>query len=896
MSLKPDNQDLEYLLQKKRGRATGQQPSPEAATHQDLSFLLERPRDACAPGQDGGQALPAEGAPPSDELFFDFDINDEVVDLAEELRLSRRDEPAEEIVPEVLPPAASEGFELESGTAEPAPDGMPETSEVTGSADETPLTYELLSDSAEPPCDEDTPSESAQATESAVASGFLASENPPSSELSIPEVPGAVPAFDLSLSGEHPGDGLDPSEAEPPAEATAATDAPPVPDVTHEAENDPPAEHDFSLEEISNKDSSVAGQAECRRDAEHAAIVEALTSEMAEKETAEKVPVAGKQTVFGAFLQETQGKKGVPAREHSAKRDSGKDSRLSESRPGLDFATLFANSSFLGLDLGSSSIKHVLLRKSATGIRLLSVGAHKSAAPAWKATPPDGQSALAGVLREKPLSGQVKNALVTSAVSGMEVVFKNIEMPRMSRKDLHRAVPWACRKDFPFPVEATIFEFTSFSDAKVKDGKKTPVFVIGALRELVERHVHTLNAAGIAPAKVSTIPAALLRTFRLCASKEMLNESYAVIDIGTESSHIVFLNKGRLQFARQISTGGGEFTEALTGDIFVDGREIYLRESEAEGLKRRYGIPSENDESLIAGGIALREVAVMLGPIVERLASELQRTAEFCKEKFKVAKLSGIFLTGGGALMPNLATRLENQLSLPVRNLNPFDAIALNKHPRADELYSMGPRFAVAVGLALDTGRELNLLPESMRGAHLFQYLKRVFRYVVVMAILVMVLLSQATSRQVSQIERSLNALRSQYREAEPRRQTYIRLQQRQQALLAQRKQYEEVLDVDLDAAEHLRAISQFILPHMTLTSMRIERRELAGKKKGDAPAVKKIMVLDGVAFETNSMEGMNLARFLMRMEKSHYFAAVSLQSQSVRKDGSLQFTIECEL
>ena len=55
-------------------------------------------------------------------------------------------------------------------------------------------------------------------------------------------------------------------------------------------------------------------------------------------------------------------------------------------------------------------------------------------------------------------------------------------------------------------------------------------------------------------------------------------------------------------------------------------------------------------------------------------------------------------------------------------------------------------------------------------------------------------------------------------------------------------------------------------------------------------------LLITGVAFENNSMEGVNLAKFLLDLEKSNYFYTIDLKSQRIREDGGLEFTIECEV
>ena len=167
-----------------------------------------------------------------------------------------------------------------------------------------------------------------------------------------------------------------------------------------------------------------------------------------------------------------------------------------------------------------------------------------------------------------------KNTLITSAVYGLKVLFKNIQVPKTAQKELSKAVPWACRKDLPFPVESTLFEYKQIEN-KNKSAEQLDIFVVAAQKELVASHIEILKEAQITPAKVSTVPVALWNLFKETLKKEP-NKCFGLIDIGSSSSHIVFIKNGHLEFARQISTGAGDFTEALTGAIFVSGEEISL--------------------------------------------------------------------------------------------------------------------------------------------------------------------------------------------------------------------------------------------------------------------------------------------------------------------------------
>ncbi|MFQ5864665.1 MAG: type IV pilus assembly protein PilM [bacterium] len=574
---------------------------------------------------------------------------------------------------------------------------------------------------------------------------------------------------------------------------------------------------------------------------------------------------------------------------------SGKQSRQSVLKASFSLSSIFEKSQLLGLDIGTRSLKYVILKKAAGGLKLIHCGIRPIPKASEDADEEEQNALISQVLQQTLKSKSLKNTLVTSSVSGLEVMFHNVQVPKMARKDLNKAVPWACRKDFPFPIESGVIEFKIIEDKHKESRGKLDVLVIGAQESLVSKHVGILTKAHIAPAKVSTVPVALWNVFRLLVKKDV-DKCYAVIDIGAISSHIVMINRGQIEFAREITTGGDDFSEALTGSIFIDGKEIVLNRNRANQIKKEYGFSDSRKDGCTEEGIPLKEVSVMMGPVLERLVNDIQRTIEFYKEKFQIKVVEKILLTGGGSFVKNLCPNLARELNLKVEILNPFDLLCTRKIANQHELQKLGPRFAVSVGLALDTSKDLNLLPQQLKGAHTFQYIKRIFRYLFVIVILLMTLLSQNISQQVTKIEREFKRIRKEYKMAEPKRQQYVELQKRLTTLKTTYDSYKSKLEVNLSASNHLRVISHLIPRNIALTSLKIEHRDVKIKEKESQVISREIVILTGVAFENNFLEGINLAKFLLELEKSDYFSEIALRNQRIREDGGLDFVIECQI
>ena len=316
----------------------------------------------------------------------------------------------------------------------------------------------------------------------------------------------------------------------------------------------------------------------------------------------------------------------------------------------------------------------------------------------------------------------------------------------------------------------------------------------------------------------------------------------------------------------------------------------------AENIKRKYGFPDESSNATTKEGIPLKELSALMGPVLEKLVSEIQRTIEFFKEKFDVDALQSIYLTGGGALMTNLIPRLSRELNLNIEALNPFKFVSFKKLKKKSDWNEMGPRFAVSIGLALDRQKEFNLLPKELKGSHAFQYLKKIFRYGFVIAILVMALMSQNISRQFKKIQQEFRRISTEYEAVKPRRESFLLLQRELKKLKVTMKSHSDKLDINLNTASHLRAFSHLVPRNIAFTSLKVSYDSRKVEGTDNEYQTRELLLVTGVAFENNSMEGVNLAKFLLDLEKSNYFYAIDLKSQKIREDGGLEFSIECEM
>jgi type IV pilus assembly protein PilM len=294
-------------------------------------------------------------------------------------------------------------------------------------------------------------------------------------------------------------------------------------------------------------------------------------------------------------------------------------------------------------------------------------------------------AAAAASLKELLGSAKVRGKKVHLGVANQRVVVRQLDLPWMDAKDLKASLRYQVQEHLPIAVEDAeldvhiVGEYTNEQNERFQR-----VLLVAGHRDMVASHVEVAQRAGLSPLSVDLNPFAVLRAMGSTSTLERGNE--VVIDVGAGVTDIVIHEAGTPTFVRILVLGGDDITRAL-----ASGLDISIQEAEA--LKRTITI-GENSGTGSAGAIVTARA--------EQFVEEVRSSLDYYQAQAGSARLSGVVLTGGGALLGGLADRLAEKLRLPVSIGSVFDQLPVKGTVYgSEELAQVGPNLAVSVGLAL---------------------------------------------------------------------------------------------------------------------------------------------------------------------------------------------------
>ena len=240
---------------------------------------------------------------------------------------------------------------------------------------------------------------------------------------------------------------------------------------------------------------------------------------------------------------------------------------------------------FIGLDIGTATIKVVEVKGMSGALQVSSVGI---------ADTPPGTIQQGLVSDAKTLGNAVKALLARSGIRGGKcvsaaagnagVVVRVIEVPKMTPKDLAETMKWEIERHIPFAANDVEMGYQKIDDpANDNDPNSLNMEVLLAVaqRDMVAEHLKTLEAAGLQPFVIDVEPLAIGRALVNMDNSGLASRNVAVVNIGASNTDVGIYKNATLRFPRAVPIAGDNLTRNIADQLGIS-----MDQAEAE--KREY--------------------------------------------------------------------------------------------------------------------------------------------------------------------------------------------------------------------------------------------------------------------------------------------------------------------
>jgi len=477
----------------------------------------------------------------------------------------------------------------------------------------------------------------------------------------------------------------------------------------------------------------------------------------------------------------------------------------------------------LALDIGSNSVKYVIVKN--VGDETIVTELNFKRLESAEKSPQEIKELKIAAVKELISPDMIEENDIISTVYGPKVSIRRITMPKVGRKEQHDAILWNAKKDLPFAPETALIDYEISGEVEEKGIPKLEIFVAAADNAVITEHLDLLKKAGIIPFKIIPVALALFNSY-LNIFRGAKIEDGAIIDIGAENSYIIFVNEGKLQFAREISTGGNDITKGMIGSISTQSGVVKIGNNKAEELKIKYGIPEADSFRETPEGIPLSHISSLMTPVIERIASQIQRSLDYFRNKFPYDEPERIYLSGGTSMLKNFDVFLSETLGKEIKTFSPFDYIDIaDTIPEKDASKLNALLFSVTTGMTFEAKGGLNLLPAELKIIPMLKLQKRIIKIAAIFLTVFLVSASGLTYLDYKQSSDELNQIKTQQGSVGKFFQHYSELQN--QINMMKQKNNEFLKDLNQvgkvpDVVHILKVLSNETPDYITLNSLEI--------------------------------------------------------------------------
>lgn len=336
-----------------------------------------------------------------------------------------------------------------------------------------------------------------------------------------------------------------------------------------------------------------------------------------------------------------------------------------------------------GLDIGTSSIKAVVLSHKSKPAKLIAFGSIAAPSPGMVSDADVDLETVAVAIKNLLSSVKAPGSSVVTALPESKIFTRVVsDFPYLSDEELSSAIRYSTEEFVPLPADQVNLYWQVIG--RSKEHNNTTVFVVASPKNTVAKYLRVLELAKLRPQAMET---ELIAVSRILIGSNEFAPTTLIVNLGANSTDFAIVCKGLILLTRSIATGGMALTRAIA-------QYLNFEPLQAEEYKKVYGLSQEQ-----LGG----KIHQALKPLADIIVTESQRVVQSFQTKYVQNPVKRVVLSGGGAKLPGLVIYLADSLGMEVQEADPWATIAKDRNIEG-KLADNTVQYVVAAGLALREG------------------------------------------------------------------------------------------------------------------------------------------------------------------------------------------------
>lgn len=325
----------------------------------------------------------------------------------------------------------------------------------------------------------------------------------------------------------------------------------------------------------------------------------------------------------------------------------------------------------IGVDVGNFAVKVVQIHQENKITTLEGFGYYR--------VDSTNLSGIVEAIKNSCAEAKLTYKLINSAIGAEGSIVRYFMLPEMNTEDLKKAMEFEIERYVPFDKKDVVSDYMVLKEGF--DSKNMKVLLVAAKKDFVDQRVRVLKDGGLDP-EVITIDSIVLKNVFQANYPDRRNKTIGLINVGAKVSNINIVRDNTSFFMRDVQLGGESITNLLKEKLDV---ELI----EAEKIKCNLSVDDKDKFKAIE-------------PVLGNLLNEIYLSFDYYESEFGMV-VDEVFLSGGSAKLPWLASFLKENLNREVSILNPANHITIAPTISKQRFDTFSSSLVVSIGLALES-------------------------------------------------------------------------------------------------------------------------------------------------------------------------------------------------
>jgi type IV pilus assembly protein PilM len=344
-------------------------------------------------------------------------------------------------------------------------------------------------------------------------------------------------------------------------------------------------------------------------------------------------------------------------------------------------------SEIFGLDIGSSAVKMIQLRKEDSSYAVVAAAIANIASGQSDDISQDSvdQKEVNTTMAIKECFDftRIQTKLVVCSVSGPQVAVRDFKFPLLPLEEVEGAVMLEAAQSCPFNTRDGAVDYQIIPAGENEVGG----VLVAATNSIIKSKMRLLESASLNCVLMDVDGLALLNCFNACKKREP-GRPTSVLNVGSSNTNLAIIGDNNWPFIRDVGYAGNDIIKEIAEENNVSTEIV---------KKTLFG---DADTGQL-------ELHRSLEKACEKLTADVTKTLRYYTAQEKMNLAENIYICGGFALAKGFIEILNSQLPAEAVLWNPFDKMRCNTgHDhrgimQKNILQKSGPAMAIAAGLAM---------------------------------------------------------------------------------------------------------------------------------------------------------------------------------------------------